>query len=193
MTIEIWREMAILGKKLVDAGLTTSRFGNMSIRSGDLILITETGSMLDQIDERQIVDVDLTQTCLKDALASTETCVHRAIYLRTNAKAVIHTHPPYSIALSLLEEGSINPVDSEGMHFLGEIPIVYGIFGTEKLAENVSLALLNHKSCIARGHGVFSQGESLKDAYTMTCISEHSAKIKYLVKMFEKISSVKAT
>jgi L-fuculose-phosphate aldolase len=186
MTSEPWREMTIFGEKIIRAGLTTSRFGNLSILSGEMILITKTGSMLDELDESQIIDVDLFVPCLHDALASIETCVHRAIYLKSNAKAIIHTHPTYSVAISLLEDKCLMPKDSEGLHFLKEIPIVDGFFGTEKLAENVSLALQNHKSCIARGHGVFAMGENLREAFSITCMSEHSAQILYLLKIFDK-------
>ena len=54
-----WQEISRLGKKLIQAGLTSSRFGNISLLDGDKILITCTGSMLDELDESQIVRVDL--------------------------------------------------------------------------------------------------------------------------------------
>ena len=186
MTSEPLPEMANFGEKIVRAGLTTSRFGNISILSGNLIFITKTGSMLDELDENQIIDVDLFGPCIHDALASTETCVHRSIYLKSNANAIIHTHPPYSVVMSLLEDKCLTPKDSEGSHFLKEIPIVDGTFGTEKLAENVSFSLQNKRLCIVRGHGVFAIGENLRDAYSITCMSEHSAQILYLLKVFDR-------
>ncbi|MDD1757126.1 MAG: class II aldolase/adducin family protein, partial [Methanotrichaceae archaeon] len=91
MIQDLWQEMAILGKKIVQSGLTRSRFGNMSILFGEKILITKTGSMLDELDENQIIEVDLSGPCSRDKQASTETCVHRAIYVETDAQAIIHT------------------------------------------------------------------------------------------------------
>ena len=47
-----WQEIARFGKKLVISGLTSSRFGNISLLEGDKIFITCTGSMLDELEER---------------------------------------------------------------------------------------------------------------------------------------------
>jgi L-fuculose-phosphate aldolase len=181
-----WKEMAILGKKIVQSGLTTSRFGNMSILFGEKILITKTGSMLDELDENQFIEVDLREPCPKDELASTEICVHRTIYGETDAQAIIHTHSPYAVTLSLLEDKSVEPLDSEGRHFLGTIPIVNGSFGTEELAMNVCMVLKASKSCIARGHGVFALGMNLKEAFEVVSMVEHSAKVKYLIEIHEQ-------
>ena len=146
-------------------------------------MITRTGSMLDDIDERLIINVDLSGPCPNDRAASTETCVHRAIYNKTSAKAIIHTHSPYAVALSLIEE-EVEPIDSEGKHFLGSMPVVEGGFGTDALARSVSSALSVHNACIAKGHGVFAAGKSLVEAYAFACMAEHSSKVRYLVNTY---------
>lgn len=179
-----WQEISRLGKKLVLSGLTSSRFGNISLCLGDKILITRTGSMLDELDECHVVEVDFKAPCDQDRIASSETCVHRAIYQGTKNLAIIHTHSPYAVALSLLQREEIMPLDSEGMIFLGAMPIIEGHFGTDELAKAASSALLTHKACIARGHGVFAAGKSLEDAYTAACMAEHSALVRYLVKAY---------
>lgn len=173
-------EMARFGKKLVNHGLTGSRFGNISVLTADGILITCTGAMLDEIDESQVVLVDRDKRCAMDSIASCETPVHRAIYIKTDAKAVIHTHSPYAVALSLIES-IITPIDSEGATFLGSMPVVDGGFGSDALASSVSDALIEHKACIARGHGVFAKGIDLRDAYITASMAEHSSKVRYLV------------
>ena len=176
-----WEEVARFGRKIVAAGLTSSRFGNISLLREDRILITCAGSMLDELEEAGVVEVELLGGGHLSARASSETCVHRAVYLNTPHSAVIHTHSPYAVALSLLENDAVRPVDSEGGIFLGDMAIVEGSFGTEELAEAVSSALQGHKACIARGHGVFAAGKTLADAYTAACMAEHSAKVRYLV------------
>lgn len=179
-----WQEIARFGKKLVFSGLTSSRFGNISLLREDRIFITCTGSMLDELDEGMVVEVDLSRPCNLDKIASSETCVHRAIYQSTENLAIIHTHSPYAVALSLHEQRAIEPMDSEGLLFLGTMPIVEGRIGTAELANSASIALQNHKACIARGHGVFAAGNSLPDAYTAACMAEHSAQVRYLVKNY---------
>lgn len=178
-----WKEIARFGKKVVLAGLTSSRFGNISLRRGDKIFITCTGSMLDELDEAKIVKVDIAGFCPMDA--SSETCVHRAVYQRTSFSAIIHTHSPYAVAMSLIESDIVQPMDSEGLHFLGDMPVVEGIFGSDDLAETVSSAMQTHKACIARGHGVFAAGRSLAEAYTAAAMAEHSSQVRYLVKAYE--------
>ncbi len=179
-----WRQISRFGEKAVAAGLTSSRFGNISVALETGILITCTGSMLDELDESQIVHVDLAGSCPQDRIASSETCVHRAIYQRTSHRAIIHTHSPYAVALSLLEEGQVMPLDSEGVIFLGPVPIVEGGLGSAELASVASSALHDHQACIARGHGVFAAGRNLTEAFSAACMTEHSAQVRYLVKAY---------
>jgi hypothetical protein len=49
----VWKAISHFGRKIVQAGLTASRFGNISVRVGDQVFITCTGSMLDEIGEAQ--------------------------------------------------------------------------------------------------------------------------------------------
>jgi L-fuculose-phosphate aldolase len=178
------KEISRFGKKAVLSGLTSSRFGNISALRGDKIVITKSGSMLDELGRTQVVEVDLGGPCAQDVTASTETCVHRAVYLGTTAQSVIHTHSPYAVALSLIEGEQVEPMDGEGRHFLGPMPVVDAEFGTNDLAAKVSVALHSHNACIARGHGVFAQGLSLAEAYTMACMAEHSSQVRYLVMIY---------
>jgi L-fuculose-phosphate aldolase len=184
----MWQDISRFGAKLVALGLTHSHYGNISIRLANRVLITRTGAMLDEIDERSVIEVDLHEVRSQDALASSETIVHRAIYRNTEALAIVHTHSPHAVALSLVADLFLEPVDSVGLHLLGRIPVVEGEIGSEELAEGASAALKLHKACIARGHGVFATGKTLKDAYFAACTLEHSAQILYLVGMWERRS-----
>ncbi len=181
MAIEAWQEIARFGRKVVSSGLTSSRFGNISVLLDGEIFITATGSMLDELDSLAVVQVDLEHACEMDKIASIETCVHRAIYLNTSKTAIIHTHSPYATVLSMLEVEAVLPIDSEGVLLLGEMPVIEGQLGTDMLARAACIALKSHKACIARGHGVFAAGGSLKEAYTTACMAEHSSQVKYLV------------
>jgi len=181
----MWKEISRFGKKLVETGLTHSHFGNISMRVAYELIITRSGSMLDEIDANQVVRVGLFKPSSLDILASSETVVHRAIYKETSALAIIHTHSPYAVATSLLEEDYFEPVDSEGAYFLHKVPIVVGGIGTGELAKNASFALKKHKACIAKSHGVFTVGSTLEEAYITACMTEHSAMVRYLVKMAE--------
>ncbi len=186
----MWRELSKFGRKLVEGGFVSSHFGNISVRVGDRMLITRSGSMLDEIKETDIVEVDISKKGSFDLIASSESVVHRMIYGRTSALAVIHAHCPHSVIMSLLSSTgeTIEPVDSEGQYFLHEIPIVKGGIGTSELAENVSTALKDHKSVIVKGHGTFAVGKILEEAFIATAMAEHSCRVKYFMMMAEQLT-----
>ncbi len=180
----MWREMGRFGRKLVEGGLVESHFGNISLRVGSRMIITRSGSALDEITVNDVVEVDLYRHGSLDLIASSELRVHRAIYQHTSALAVIHAHCPYAVVLSLLEEGdSVVPVDSEGRYFLHEIPLVSGGIGSRELAENTARALEGRKGVIVRGHGTFAVGKILEEAYVVTTQIEHACRVKYLVEL----------
>ena len=177
----MWREIARFGKKLVGQGLVESHFGNISVRTGGGMLITKSGSALDEITEDSVVEIPIEGTSSMDRVASSEAIVHRAIYMSTPALAIIHAHCPYSVIESLIEDSRVVPLDSEGICFLHEIPIVTGGIGTPELAENAASGLSEHKGVIIRGHGTIATGMVLDEAYGVTAQIEHSCMVKYHV------------
>ncbi len=181
-----WQEIARFGKKLVEYGLVESRFGNISVRTGDQILITRSGAALDDIDEDSVVEIEIDRTSSTDMVASSEAIVHRAIYRETSALTIIHAHCPYAVIESLIEDSAIIPIDSEGIYFLHEIPIVIGGIGTPELASNAAFALREHKGTIIRGHGTVAIGTIMEEAYSVTSQIEHSCRVKYHVDLFNR-------
>ena len=93
-----------------------TKSGN-SLGVGDRVLITRRGSMLGRLTERDIIETSLEHDDSEIALASTEIVVHRAIYAKTNALAIVHGHPVHTIMRSLLED-EIVPIDSEASYLL---------------------------------------------------------------------------
>jgi L-fuculose-phosphate aldolase len=177
----MWRDMALWGQKLEQSGLVSSRFGNISTRRNNTLEIKRTGIMLGEINgPEDVIEVGLN---LSDPLgdASSETQSHRTIYLTTDAKAIIHAHPPFAIVESLLQKDEVVPIDSEGLPFLGTIPIVDGATGEKALWDNLArvLATGKYKGVINRGHGSFAWGPNLKDCFNTTSMIEHSCKIRY--------------
>ncbi|NIM05416.1 MAG: aldolase [Armatimonadetes bacterium] len=178
----MWEELSRFGKKLVAAGLVHSHFGNMSLRVANKILITRSGSMLDELDENQVVEVDLNNPTSFDINASVETIVHRAIYQKTSSLAVIHCHSPFAVTLSMLaEEDKLVLTNSEGLHLLHEIPLIEAPSGSAELAEKAAAALSDHKACIIRGHGPIATGKIVEEAFVNICSVEHVCKVKYYI------------
>ena len=190
----MWREIAYWGKKLDDAGLVSSRFGNISVRTKNGLLIKRTGVMLGNITgPEDLVEVGLhpskdDEDDSNESYASTETPSHRAIYLSTNAKAIIHAHPRFGIVESILQKDEVKPLDTEGLPFLGTIPIIDGETGSQILYDNVYklFSTGKYKGALNRGHGSFAIGADLADCFNTTAMIEHSCFVKYHVDLAKK-------
>ena len=187
----MWREISKFGKKLVAQGLVSSHFGNISVRVGDYMYITRSGSMLDEITKDDVVRVSIYKPSSLDLIASSEVTAHREIYKNTSALAIIHDHSPFAVVESLIHrelgKDKIVPIDSEGSYFLHDIPIVEGGIGTEKLAKNLASALAERKAAIVYSHGVFARGTILEDAFVAASMVEHSCKMMYYFDIWRKL------
>ncbi len=131
---------------------------------------------------------DLVETSLDEAQeageASCELPTHRAIYARTTARSILHTHPPHGIVLSLLES-RIAPLDVEGCHLVGQVPVVTASspVGSREMADVIVEALLEYRLCMLRGHGLFVRGETMEEAFCLTTAFEASARVSYLARL----------
>jgi len=179
---EIWKEIAKYGKKLHDKGYMVSHSGNLSIRGGDKMYIKRRGAAADEIGPEDVIEADLFEEDSSIILSSTETMVHRAVYLETSALAVVHAHPPYCITCSLIFD-EIIPMDAEGDYVLRKIPVlvVNEVSGSKDLEKAVSSALKEYKGVVVRGHGTFAAAKLMEEAYHMTCMMEAASQIRYLV------------
>jgi L-fuculose-phosphate aldolase len=162
----LFEQFRYIGRDIFDAGLTSSHGGNMSVRVGDRIIIKRRGAQFRRLKIEDFVETKLYEKDSGVARASTELIVHREIYLRTSALAVIHCHPRTAIALSLSRD-EIIPIDNEGSYLLRKIPVVSVEFasGSREMAETIAEVLQGYKIIMQRGHGCFSIGETLEDAY----------------------------
>ena len=168
----------LIGRDLFHSGLNNSHSGNISVRCGDRIIITRRGSMLGHLQEGDLIETGLDRNDSNITLASTEIRVHRAIYKKTPALAIVHAHPPHAIALSLLED-EIIPVDSEGSYLMHKIPVVYAkhTIGSEEIEQALPGVLNDYKVVMIRGHGSFAVGQLPEEAYQLTTSLEHSCRI----------------
>ncbi len=171
-------QFAQVGRDLFLCGAVSSHGGNMSVRVGDRMLITRRGSMLGRLTERDVIETSLDAMDSEVALASTEIIVHRAIYAKTNALAIVHAHPAHTIMRSMLED-EIVPIDSEASYLLHKVP-VYSLpltAGSAEMAEVVSDALREYKCVALRGHGPFAIGTVLEEAFQWVSCLEAACRI----------------
>lgn len=178
-----------VGNDLFTAGLNNSHSGNLSIRLDDeKMVITRTGSMLHHIDHTDLITTTINHDDSQTPKASRELPVHRSIYKNTNAKAIVHAHCPNVIAVSLNKKGIENNIlklkDAEGLYYFENGVLVIeakNAIASEEVAELVIPAFKTSKIVIVKGHGVFSIGETLEEAYHWVTSLEHSTKILMLL------------
>ncbi|MDD5091161.1 MAG: class II aldolase/adducin family protein [Candidatus Wallbacteria bacterium] len=170
------KEIAAIGQRLFAEKLNHSHSGNISSRCGDSILITRTGSQTGYLQMDDIVEVNIHASYA--GRASMEYPVHKAIYLSTDAKNIVHCHPPVTIALSL-DRDFIEPVDAEGRFYFRKIPIlsVDNAIASDEVAARIPELFAESPVVVVRGHGVFSIGRSLEEAYKFVSSLEASALI----------------
>lgn len=94
-------EFQTVGRTLFRAGLITGSSGNLSIRLDSHLLITRHGSGLNALTQSDLIETGIDKNDAQTPLASSELPVHRAIYKVTKARAIVHSHAPHAVALSL--------------------------------------------------------------------------------------------
>jgi L-fuculose-phosphate aldolase len=172
-----------VGCALFTQGLVSSYSGNLSIKLGEHLLITHRGSMLNSIGEADLVETGIARNDRATPLASTELEVHRSIYKKTSAMAVVHAHPPYAVALSFTEE-EIIACDMEGRVLLPRVPVLgrQAVVKPGGLCEEIAEALQQCKVVLVQGHGSFAASQLLEEAYYYTSVLEQSCRLLYLLK-----------
>lgn len=164
-------------------GLNDSHSGNASIRLGEDIWITPTGACADTLTVSDLVHVSLHGDITPGA--SLDAPLHRLTYQKQpEASAILHSHGPHSIALTL-NGNNYQPIDFEGQYYFNEIPVLDIPFAeyVEQSPQRVAQALSRSPIAIVRGHGVYAWGKDLSQVYKWTCSLESSMRIDHLYRL----------
>ncbi|MDP3426757.1 MAG: class II aldolase/adducin family protein [Humidesulfovibrio sp.] len=204
------------GRHTVEYGLVDSYFGNISYllpgsgpgKGSDIILISQTGSSLDELGAC-IDPCRMDGSSCAGLTASSEYSAHKAVYeaeqttgatgtLTGGARAILHGHPRFSVILSLdcarldcpklgeCHRACDTPravVDASGGM---NIPIVPGEVGTGPfgLCNTLPQALTStsgeKRGAIVYGHGLFTLGAvDFRDAFASLMDVEHFCRAEY--------------
>ncbi len=176
--------MAQAGRRTVELKLVDSFFGNVSCRSDQGVLISQTGASLDHLDECiDLVPDDNSSTA--GITASSELVAHRAIYRQTKARVILHGHPKFSVIASLNCAETDCPVsdcwrECTRPRSIGPVPIVAGEIGAGGIAETLPAAMAGGIA-IVYGHGVFACGQQgFRDPLQAMIALENRCRREYL-------------
>lgn len=164
-------------------GLNDSHSGNASVRDGDSVWVTPSGACADTLSAAALIRCPAAGQPGEGA--SLDAPLHLAVY-RSNprARAVLHSHGPHSVALTLNGEDFV-PVDFEGSCYFPRVPVLdipYAEYVSES-PRRVAETLAEHPIAVVRGHGVYAWGETLDRAYKWTCSLEMSARTACIARL----------
>jgi len=163
-------------------GLNDSHSGNASVRDGDIAWVTPSGCGGDTLEPGDLLPCRPGEA--PPAGASLDAPLHLAVYAACpEARAVLHSHGPHSIAMTL-GGGDFVPVDFEGRYYFPVVPVldIPPDLYTRRSPAEVATTLARHRICVVQGHGVYAAAATLDLAYKWTCSLESSARIAWLAR-----------
>ena len=167
-----------------EKGFIAGADGNLSARMADgSLLITPAGAMKGFLQPHHLAHIDLSGRVLDNGPGpSSEVGIHLVSYReRPDVKAMIHTHPPHAVALSIAEVDLQLPVIPETVVSIGGTPTTpYATPGTHELPDSIRNVVRCSDTLIMKNHGAVILGANLMDAFKKLDMVEHSARILYL-------------
>ena len=175
------KQLIEIGRLCYQRNLLVAMDGNLSIRlpSGH-ILCTKAGCHKGFLTDDDLVVIDENGKQLRGrGRPTSEMAMHIACYrARPDVKAVVHAHPPISVAFTIANVSMARCVLPEVVLTLGVVPtLAYETTGTEALAAKVGDAIVNHDAVLMDRHGAVCVGGDLLEAFCRLETMEHTALI----------------
>jgi L-fuculose-phosphate aldolase len=170
--------MIEFSRRLVESNLLEFKGGNLSVRLGDDdMLITRRSSAKGIPTPDDIVCTSLTTEDDNAFLASSAMEIHRAIYQKTDARAVIHAHPATVVSLSFFMDRIVPPDENGLLYLRPRMSVVAAptLFGWNLVAEQMAECLTEEKVVVEKWHGTFAKGVDLTEAFHRTRAAEFTA------------------
>jgi len=180
------KKLCFFAKYLSEKGLISGSEGNLSIKDKEGFWITPSGKIKEILEIKDLCFINWKGEAIKGN-PSSEWGMHYKIYLKNSlAEAVVHTHPPFTLALSLSGFDFTSFSLPEADFLLGEIKVLpYFQPGSSALWEFASNLAKNYKVIVLSQHGALTWGKSIEEAINLTLILEKLCKIEYLKKKLE--------
>lgn len=176
-----------IGARLYARGLISANDGNFSVRlDARRILITPRGRSKGWMRPEDMVVIDLDGRVLRmgrgRAGPSSEWPMHIEAYRqRPDIAAVLHAHPPYTVALTVAGVPFPSEVLPEVVMTVGNVPTArLAVPSSEDDALAIREWIRDHDVVLLPHHGVVTVGRSLEEAWMILERIEHAAKVYVL-------------
>lgn len=183
------KQIADIGKKLADKGLSPGFSGNISVRFEDKILVTPSGYSLGELEADDIVVLDFDFNIIEgNKKPSSESKMHALIYKkRPDLNALVHCHSPKASVFAVNGVPLVQPILAENIFTLGDIPVAkYYLPSSEELAQEVCSFFDVHDCVLMQNHGVIVGGKDLRTAFYKMDTVEYYAEVCILANLTGK-------
>ena len=170
-------------RRLYERGLIAGSEGNVSLRLDDgRLLATPSGRNKGWLEPEDISCLDMAGRLLSGPKPSSEIRLHIHIYnLRSDVRAVVHTHPPYVLAVTLAGYDLRRPLLAEGALFFADLEKApFAVPGSDEVPAVVEPFIRRSKAIILERHGLVTLGADLEEAFNLTDMLEHLARTHWL-------------
>ena len=155
-------------KRLYQRGMSPSVSGNISVKHKDGILISASGTCMNDMDENDVVFIDYDGN-LKEGnkKPSSEKIMHSEIYTRRDdINAIIHCHCPLITAFAVAGLPIKKPILPDFALYWDEIPLIpYYCPSSTDLAVAVGECFEKNNVALLKNHGVVLGDTSLQNAF----------------------------
>lgn len=199
---DVRRRVVAACRHLSAVGLSPGSSGNLSVRIGEHLLVTPTGSSFARVGPGDLAVVTLDGMAPSGSLLvgaasdgsvisgrpSKEVPLHRAVYAaRPDARAVVHLHSPYAAAAACLQlpdgEPTLPPLTPYQVMRLGDLPVApYAAPGSSALADGVASLAGRHAALLLANHGSLAAATDLDSAVDLAEEIEAAARVALLLR-----------
>jgi L-fuculose-phosphate aldolase len=183
---KIIQDIITTGQRLYNQKYIVGTEGNISWRiNKEKLLVTRSGICKADMNESDIVPIDSSGNVLeREIRPSSEIKLHLAVYQeRSDAKAIIHAHPPFAVSLTLAGIQLNQPFLPENVLLLGSVPTAdYARPSTDQVPASIRKYIRKTDIILLERHGSITIGKNLKEAFQKLEILENTARVVWLSK-----------
>lgn len=181
--LRLREQLCELGRSMFERGLTAGSSGNLSVQLADGWLMTPTNVSLGRLDPARLSRLDAAGRLIGGDSPTKEAPLHTAVYERRGqARAIVHLHSTYSVAVSLLRDvDPANVIPALTPYYVmkvGRLPLVpYHRPGDPRVADAIRDLAGEHAAVLLANHGPVVSGDSLEAAVNAIEELEETARL----------------
>ncbi len=176
------QEIIETGRWIMEKNLTWGTSGNISVREGDRIYVTASGTVIGDLHEEDITVVDLEGKVLEGKKPSKETGMHLEVYRkRPEVAAVLHASPFWTTFAACTTMEMKTDLFIESMYYdekLVRVPYFHA--GSSALAEAVSEVAEKTHVILMEHHGMLCYDQNLKECRSALEVTENVCRMNLM-------------